>query len=396
MNPKKTLLYVFLLINCCNLFAENNFLQVKPKTGDGIQTLFARYEIPFTADLLDTFKVMNQGKLTVSDGLKLHESYILPIKIYKYNGKSIRSTIGNNDMELAKSIQKYNDDMLSKGVKSENYRTDKELWVPIFSLRAYSTVKSKISEKKKLPTEVTIDLFGEKYKNIKILSNKLADCIFYIISGHGGPDPGAVGYRAGYELHEDEYAYDVSLRLARNLIEHGAEVYIIVQDSADGIRDNQYLNNSFNEVYLDGTSIPANQLDRLAKRAEIINNLYEKNLSNGKRQFSIETHVDSRYTGKMIDIFFYYNEKSDEGKRIAEILLSTIEEKYRKAQPRRGYDGSVSSRNLYMLRNTKPTMIFIEIGNIQNPRDQIRLIEKNNRQAIANWLRDGLLNALVE
>ncbi len=396
MNPKQSLLYIFIFIYCCNLFAENNYLRVRPRTGDGIQTLFARYEIPFTSDMLDTFKVMNQGKLTAADGLKLHVSYMLPILIYKYNGKSIRSTIDNNDMKYAKRIQKYNDDMLAKRVKHTNYRIDKELWVPLFGLIEQSPEKPKTTEKKKLPSEVTFELFGDKYKNVKIASNKLGDCIFYIISGHGGPDPGAVGYRAGYELHEDEYAYDVSLRLARNLLEHGAEVYVIVQDSLDGIRDNQYLNNSYGEVYFDGTHIPANQLDRLAKRAEIINHLYEKNLSKGKRQLSIETHVDSRYTDKMIDIFFYYNDKSAEGKRIAEILLSTIEGKYQKAQPGRGYDGSVSSRNLYMLRNTKPTMIFIEIGNIQNPRDQIRLIEKNNRQAIANWLKDGLINALAE
>jgi N-acetylmuramoyl-L-alanine amidase len=75
----------------------------------------------------------------------------------------------------------------------------------------------------------------------------------------------------------------------------------------------------------------------------------------------------------------------------ANTLLSTIEEKYRIAQPGRGYDGSVSSRNLYMLKYTKPIGAYIELGNIQNPKDQVRLIESNNRQAIANWLTDGII-----
>ena len=31
-------------------------------------------------------------------------------------------------------------------------------------------------------------------------------------SGHGGPDPGAIGIYQGRQLHEDEYAYDIILR----------------------------------------------------------------------------------------------------------------------------------------------------------------------------------------
>jgi N-acetylmuramoyl-L-alanine amidase len=394
MNLKIVIVFSILILNFCYLVAQDNYLEIKPKPGDGVKVIFARYDIPITQAMLNWFVELNAGKFVGKDGLKLSESYLLPILVFEYNGKSIRSTIENNDFAYAESIQKYNDDMYRKGIKEGNYRKDHILWLPQFELDSPNKSKTAKKAKEKIPTEVVVDLFGEKYKNVKIISHKLKDCIFYIVSGHGGPDPGAVGYRDGYELHEDEYAYDVSLRLARNLIEHGAEVYVIVQDSSDGIRDGYYLNNSYKEVYIDGSPISSNQLERLKKRVDIINNLYYKNQSSGKKQYSIETHVDSRYTGKMIDIFFYHGETSTEGKRVADILLKTIEDKYRKAQPGRGYDGTVTSRNLYMIRNTIPTMIFIEIGNIQNQRDQIRLIEQNNRQAIANWLRDGLLNAI--
>ena len=69
------------------------------------------------------------------------------------------------------------------------------------------------------------------------------------------------------ELHEDEYAYDVALRLARNLMEEGAKVYIIIQDAKDGIRDDQYLNNSKRETCM-GAPIPLNQVARLRQRCE--------------------------------------------------------------------------------------------------------------------------------
>jgi N-acetylmuramoyl-L-alanine amidase len=175
-------------------------------------------------------------------------------------------------------------------------------------------------------------------------------------------------------------------------MEHGATVKIIVQDKEDGIRDDVYLNNSYNEVYYGDQEIPRNQLARLRKRVEIINNEYYKNQHNAKEHIVVPIHVDSRENkSSRIDIFFYHNQNSERGKVIASTLLETIESKYRAAQPGRGYNGSVSARGLYMLRNCVPVTVYIELGNIQNEQDQIRLIEKNNRQAIANWLTDGFL-----
>jgi N-acetylmuramoyl-L-alanine amidase len=44
-----------------------------------------------------------------------------------------------------------------------------------------------------------------------------------------------------------------------------------------------------------------------------------------------------------------------------------------------------------MLRHADPVSTYIELGNINHPRDQKRLLEVSNRQAIANWLTLGLL-----
>ncbi|MEF2942948.1 MAG: N-acetylmuramoyl-L-alanine amidase, partial [Phocaeicola dorei] len=48
-------------------------------------------------------------------------------------------------------------------------------------------------------------------------------------------------------------------------------------------------------------------------------------------------------------------------------------------------------RNLYVLRNTTPVAVFLELGNIRNKRDQQRLVLKNNRQALANWIAEGIV-----
>lgn len=370
-------LIIFSISTICAGSVE--YVEVNPSSGDGIFTLLRRYDLPTNPDFVEKFKELNAENLTKSGGLVLGRKYKLPIVVYQYNMTSIRSTIGNEDYEYALGIAKWNDGLTKKGVKPDNYRNG-VLWVPLFG-----------TEEEVRETTIDEPLFGEKLRKVEVTSNFLAGRVYYIVAGHGGPDPGAVGEKAGEVLCEDEYAYDVCLRLARNLMERGATVYVITQDPNDGIRDEKYLKCDEDEIYAGGAAISKDQLPRLKKRAETVNKLYRKHKGKAVSQQTIVVHVDSRYVGKRIDIFFYYHENSTEGKSLAETLLTTIKAKYDQHQPGRGYEGTVSHRNLYMLRKTFPVTVYIELGNIQNSLDQVRLIESDNRQAVANWLCDGLV-----
>jgi N-acetylmuramoyl-L-alanine amidase len=390
---KKVLFFIVLLFFLQKISAQEiEYVTTTSQKGDVIKTLFSRYNIPLNKQTVKRFKNLNRGKFVKNDGLIAHIDYALPILIYPYNGKSIRASIGNYDYDYAKKIESYNDNLFAQQVKPDDFRIDKEIWVPVFNFELKPDFEKK--EKIIVTKSTTYPIFGKNYEKVIPIDKKLKNKVFYLISGHGGPDPGAVGFNSGYELHEDEYAYDVTLRLAHKLMEHSAEVYIIVQDPEDGIRDERYLNNSTDEFYLGGYTISSSQLERLAKSTEIVNQTYNQTKKKKQEQYSIVIHVDSRYEDQKIDIFFYYNENNQKGKKFAETLKSTIVEKYEKAQPGRGYNGSVTSRSLYLLRNLKPVSVFIEIGNIQNPRDQIRILEPNNRQAIANWLTDGVIKEI--
>ena len=222
---------------------------------------------------------------------------------------------------------------------------------------------------KKKPRTGKEALFGKEYATYQITSNELSGACFYLVSGHGGPDPGAIGIYQGRQLHEDEYAYDIILRLAR-------------------IRDGHVLANSKRETCM-GDPIPLNQVARLKQRCDWVNKLYRKDKSSYKRAVFI--HVDSRSKGQQTDVFFYNAPKSTKGRRLANNLHRTFDRKYDKHQPNRGFRGTVSERNLYVLRNTTPVAVFLELGNIRNKRDQQRLVLKNNRQALANWIAEGIV-----
>lgn len=236
---------------------------------------------------------------------------------------------------------------------------------------------------------VHYDIFGKEHADIEITSNTLDGAIYYLVAGHGGPDPGAVGKYNGHTVCEDEYAYDVTLRLARKLISEGATVYLITRDPNDGIRDESFLKIDHDEYCYPKRKIPLNQTKRLRQRSDAVNELYKKH--RGAFQRMIAIHVDSRGRGENIDVFFYHDKRSDTGKKAATILKDTFQKKYQEHQPGRGYGGTVSDRSLYVVRNTWPPAVYIELGNMNHERDIQRLIIPNNRQAVAKWLAEGLI-----
>jgi len=407
-------LLIFVLSN--ELFASKigENLTVQPKSGDGIKDILARYMLDYNKNI-NFFLEKNKDKIGKNNSIFLHHRYELPVVIARFDGITIRSSINISDFPLAKKIQDYNEELHKKQIKSEDYRKDRILWVPFLELGPIDVLQNQpianvatsgasmtinpasiASPSAKHTPLKTNELFGDKLKNVRTIDNSLSNHYFYLIAGHGGPDPGAIGQREGNELHEHEYAYDVTLRLARKLLERGAEVFVIVQDAKDGIRDERYLGKSGTEFLINGDTISHIQVNRLKQRIDIINDLHIKNNKSGSKHLVIEIHVDSRITDKQIDIFFYHQPGSEEGERICNILLSTIKGKYEINQPGRGYLGTVTARNLYTLRMSRPVGIYIELGNIQNLRDLSRIIEPNNRQAIANWLLDGILNAFVD
>lgn len=321
-----SLIIVIAFLCVANLTIAQEYKKADPKSGDGIYSLLRRYSLDPKL-YFDDFINLNKSKLGKNNELLKGVSYLLPIKE--------ESTSATN---------------LGSG---------------------------------------TFPIFGKKYQKVEFKDNALQGAVFYIVAGHGGPDPGAVAEINGQQLCEDEYAYDIGLRLARNLLEHNATVYVITRDPNDGIRDEKYLKCDKDEYCLGDLKIPLNQTKRLRQRTNIINNLNKK--YSGQYQRTIELHVDSRYEKQKIDVFFYHYPGSKNGQKLNETLLRTFKEKYKEHQPNREYKGSIKGRRLYMLKYANPVSTYIELGNIQNSFDRKRLLVADNRQAIAKWLMLGLM-----
>jgi N-acetylmuramoyl-L-alanine amidase len=359
-------------------------LSFTAQKGDGIYAVLAKYRLDRHPCNFDEFLRLN--KLKANSYLVVNKSYLLPIKVYTYNGTSIRTSIGNNDLAKAKNIELYNDKMLEEKLKKGDFRKDKVLWVPFGELNCPPV------EVVDVPQERTFPIFGKDHQNVVLKDKVLLGAIYYLVSGHGGPDPGAMGRDGKHVLCEDEYAYDVILRLAKNLLEHGATVYIIVRDPNDGIRSEQYLKADTDEVCWPAEGMSVHQKSRLTQQSNVINALYEEHKTKGARyQRAVNIHVDSRTKGERIDLFFYHKENDEAGRKMANAMHNIMKAKYAQHRKNGNYYGTVSARDLHMLREVKPVTVFIELANIRNPLDQQRIIQASNRQAVANWLYEGLL-----
>lgn len=360
-NKLYILLFLAFLFSGTTLWAQQ---KATPKAGEGISSFLLRHNRS-PKKYYDDFIELNKQKLGKNNVLKVGVTYVIP-PVKKSTTTSAKTTPVKNTG--------------AKNTTSEGAGTKQA------SSKAKST---------KIGTTINEPLFGKQLANVKVTSNRLAGACFYVVSGHGGPDPGAIGKVGRYELHEDEYAYDIALRLARNLMQEGAEVHIIIQDAKDGIRDDSYLSNSKRETCM-GDAIPLNQVQRLQQRCDKINALYRKDRKNHSYCRAIFIHIDSRSKGKQTDVFFYYSNKKGDSKRLANNMKDTFESKYDKHQPNRGFSGTVSGRNLYVLSHTTPASVFVELGNIQNTFDQRRLVINSNRQALAKWLMEGFLKDYKE
>lgn len=360
-NKLYILLFFAFLFSGTAIWAQQ---KATPKAGDGISTFLLRHNRS-PKKYYDDFVELNKKKLGKNNVLKVGVTYVIPpVK---------RSSAGTQ----------------AAGQQGGKPQADKKQTVKKQTVKQ-QPAKQQPVKSKKIGSTVNEPLFGKKLAKVEITSNRLAGTCFYVVSGHGGPDPGAIGRVGKYELHEDEYAYDIALRLARNLMQEGAEVRIIIQDAKDGIREDAYLSNSKRETCM-GDAIPLNQVQRLQQRSAKINSLYRKDRKNYKYCRAIFIHVDSRSKGKQTDVFFYHSTKTAESKRLANTMKKTFESKYDKHQPNRGFTGTVNGRNLYVLNHSAPASVFVELGNIQNTFDQRRLVMSSNRQALAKWLMEGFI-----
>jgi len=173
---------------------DGEYHTVSPRSGDALHNFLARYEMSIANGMKQAFLEMNN--LTNTSYLYMHKKYTLPVQLYNYNGKSIRSTLGIDDWKRAVRIKEYNESLLNRGVRSTHFTKSKILWVPTPELSNENpiaiTTKSKSTKSnptKPSPTPVALqsfindDIYGKQYAKVEFIDQELQGKVFYVVSG---------------------------------------------------------------------------------------------------------------------------------------------------------------------------------------------------------------------
>ncbi len=184
------------------------------------------------------------------------------------------------------------------------------------------------------------------------------DYIVVIDAGHGGTDPGAMfpAQSSNPEIREKDVTLDIALKVSAILKSKGVKVVMTRRS----------------DTY-----------PTLQDRVEIANNAHA--------DLFVAIHCNSMETRFDIDgAQVYYHGSSTFGKKFAQIVYDKMVE-YTGMTERGIQDGS----SLYVIKNTSMPAILTEGGFVSNEKDREYLLSEEGREALANAIADGIMEALA-
>ncbi|WPM05712.1 LysM peptidoglycan-binding domain-containing protein [Borreliella sinica] len=247
----------------------------------------------------------------------------------------------------------------------------------------------------------------EKLVNSRLnKGSRLKGKLIILDPGHGGLDPGAIvksrdGLGNEVFVVEDEYVYDIALRLYVYLKEEGANVELTVLAPDHLIRNSVFANNTFvnvkNEIYNDYDLNKNDTVDSwisgnpsgLKKRLVVVKNIVSKykNIKDKDVVF-ISLHADNS-VGSPKSMGFYY-QKDDE--KNYDIHSKSVAEKITEGMKRSFY---IKGQNLHVLRNNiVMTKLLIEVRNLAFPEEAWSIRSSKLRDQDSKILANGILKIL--
>lgn len=242
--------------------------------------------------------------------------------------------------------------------------------------------------------------FGQRVRSAGRLSRTLEGWTIVLDPGHGGIDPGTIvktetGNGESVYVVEDEYVFDVALRMYVLLTLHGAKVDLTLLSPNHLLRANDppiatfvhERNEVFNSESINrknvASSWPRGNRTSLARRRDIARDLLA-GATPGQRLF-LSLHADNSPNSKDAMSVFYRQtsrELDRPAKRFAEELLPAL-----------GADATARGRSLAVLSgNAADYAVLVEVRNLAYPSQAWMLRYEKQRQRDAEKIVKGILD----
>lgn len=198
---------------------------------------------------------------------------------------------------------------------------------------------------------------GFQFTYAKERSLPLHGKVIYVDPGHGGADPGAM-YK---EVKEKHINLEISKKLAKELSELGATVYLTRYDDYD-------------------LSVP-NTINRkrsdLSRRSNIINK--------SECDLFLSIHLNAETSSSWKGAQAFYNNNNAKNEKIAEIMQKEFKEHlYSKREYKK-------SNDLYLQKRIKRPGVLLELGFLSNPNERYLLQTADYQKKVIDAIVNGTL-----
>ncbi len=251
----------------------------------------------------------------------------------------------------------------------------------IFSIEKNKVLISITKNKKK----------GKTSKKFKTTKRRIFNKVIVIDPGHGGKDPGAIGYK---KKKEKNAVLKISLYLGKELKKRGYKVYYTrSRDNFIGLRNRTKIANSkkadiFLSLHANAAHSKSKYLSHKGIETYFLSPARSKK---AKRVAEKENMVDMKgmdYFSKQTFLNFLNREKIIASNKLAidiqQGILSNLRKKYKVV------DGGVREAPFWVLLGAQMPSILIEIGYITNPTEAKRMFNPFYQKLLAKGIADGI------
>ncbi|SFV74934.1 N-acetylmuramoyl-L-alanine amidase [hydrothermal vent metagenome] len=245
---------------------------------------------------------------------------------------------------------------------------------------------------------VVTPLQKEENKNIEIISKytiapKRLDRNKTIVidPGHGGKDPGAIGYR---NYHEKDVVLQIGLKLKNILKSRGYKVYMTRQGDyfIKLSKRTQYANRRSADIFI---SIHANAVSK--KQANDVYGIETYFLAKSRTQRA-KNVAEKENSADLSDMDFYGKKSFLDTLSSHNIVasnklaidlqrgvLGVLTQKYKDVS-----DGGVREGPFWVLVGAQMPSVLVEVGFITNPKEASRLVNPRYQKSLATGLANGI------
>lgn len=209
-----------------------------------------------------------------------------------------------------------------------------------------------------LTSSISLDLAYTK----EISADERYDFIVVVDAGHGGLDPGSIGYKT--KVKESEINLSVAKKLEGMLTKIGIRV-VMTRENSDGLY---------------GLSTTNYKKRDMQKRKEIIEEI--------RPNIVVSVHMNSYIRHNLRGAQVFYDKTSN----ISETLALCIQDQF--AENLEKSDKGISVGDYYMLKCTDCASVITECGFLSNEEDEKLLLTDEYQEKIANCIFVGIVTYL--